>query len=58
MTKFNKERNKFEANMNTGERYYVRSPFEFRRAGKLGIESTRCSRASPMWWTMSASTAG
>lgn len=24
--------------MNTGERYYVRSPFEFRRAGKLGIE--------------------
>jgi hypothetical protein len=38
MTKFNKERNKFEANMNTGERYYVRSPFEFRRAGKLGIE--------------------
>jgi len=38
MTKFQKERNKFEANMNTGERYYVRSPFEFRRAGKLGIE--------------------
>lgn len=38
MTKFQKERNKFEANMNTGERYYVRSPFEFRRAGRLGIE--------------------
>jgi uncharacterized protein DUF1501 len=38
MTKFNKERTKFEANMNTGERYYVRSPFQFRRAGKLGIE--------------------
>jgi hypothetical protein len=38
MTKFQKERNKFEANMNTGERYYVRSPFEFRRAGELGIE--------------------
>jgi hypothetical protein len=38
MTKFQKERTKFEANMNTGERYYVRSPFEFRRAGKLGIE--------------------
>jgi hypothetical protein len=38
MTKFEKARNKFEANMNTGERYYVRSPFEFRRAGKLGIE--------------------
>ncbi len=38
MTKFQKERNKFEANMNTGERYYVRSPFQFRRAGKLGIE--------------------
>ncbi|MBY0506685.1 MAG: DUF1501 domain-containing protein [Bryobacteraceae bacterium] len=38
MTRFQKERNKFEANMNTGERYYVRSPFEFRRAGKLGVE--------------------
>jgi hypothetical protein len=38
MTKFQKARNRFEANMNTGERYYVRSPFEFRRAGKLGIE--------------------
>ena len=24
--------------MNTGERYYVRSPFEFRRAGQLGLE--------------------
>jgi hypothetical protein len=24
--------------MNTGERYYVKSPFEFKRAGKLGIE--------------------
>lgn len=38
MTKFQKERTKFEANMNTGERYYVRSPFEFKRAGKMGIE--------------------
>ncbi len=38
MTKFQKERTKFEANMNTGERYYVKSPFEFRRAGKMGIE--------------------
>ena len=38
MTRFQKERNKFEANMNTGERYYVKSPFEFRRAGKMGIE--------------------
>ncbi len=38
MTKFQKERTKFEANMNTGERYYVRSPFEFHRAGKMGIE--------------------
>ena len=37
MTEFVKERNKFEANMNTGKRYYVRSPFEFQRAGKLGI---------------------
>ena len=38
MTKFQKERSKFEANMNTGERYYVKSPFEFKRAGKMGIE--------------------
>ncbi len=38
MTKFQKQRNKFEANMNTGERYYVKSPFAFRRAGQLGIE--------------------
>lgn len=38
MTKFAKARTKFEANMNTGERYYVKTPFEFRRAGKLGIE--------------------
>jgi len=38
MTRFQKERNKFEANMNTGERFYVKSPFEFRRAGKMGIE--------------------
>ncbi|MCC6539167.1 MAG: DUF1501 domain-containing protein [Bryobacterales bacterium] len=38
MTKFQKERTRFEANMNTGERYYVKSPFAFRRAGQLGIE--------------------
>ncbi|MBM3763385.1 MAG: DUF1501 domain-containing protein [Acidobacteria bacterium] len=38
MTRFQKERSKFEANMNTGERYYVKSPFEFKRAGKMGIE--------------------
>ncbi|MEZ5398511.1 MAG: DUF1501 domain-containing protein [Bryobacteraceae bacterium] len=38
MTRFQKERTKFEAAMNTGERYYVKSPFEFRRAGKMGIE--------------------
>jgi len=38
MTKFQKERTKFEANMNTGERYYVKSPFTFKRAGKLGVE--------------------
>ena len=38
MTKFQKERTKFEANMNTGERYFVRSPFKFRRAGQMGIE--------------------
>ena len=38
MTKFEKTRSKFEANMNTGERYYVKTPFAFRRAGKMGIE--------------------
>ena len=38
MTEFVKERTKFEASMNTGRRYFVRSPFEFQRAGKLGIE--------------------
>jgi len=38
MTKFQKERSKFEANMNTGERYYVKSPFQFRRAGQAGVE--------------------
>lgn len=38
MTKFEKERTKFAANMNTGVRYYVRSPFGFRRAGRMGIE--------------------
>lgn len=38
MTRFQKERSKFEANMNTGERYYVKSPFAFQRAGKMGVE--------------------
>jgi len=38
MTRFSKERSKFEANMNTGERYYVKSPFTFQRVGKMGIE--------------------
>ena len=38
MTRFAKERNKFEANMNTGDRYYVKSPFQFQRAGQMGIE--------------------
>ena len=38
MTEFVKDRNLFAAAMNTGKRYFVRSPFEFRRAGKLGID--------------------
>ncbi|MCB1020214.1 MAG: DUF1501 domain-containing protein, partial [Acidobacteria bacterium] len=38
MTEFAKERTKFEASMNTGKRYFVQSPFEFQRAGKMGIE--------------------
>jgi hypothetical protein len=38
MTRFQKERNRLEANMNTGERYYVKSPFTFRRAGRSGVE--------------------
>jgi hypothetical protein len=41
MTKFQKERTKFEANMNTGERYYVKSPFEFQPAGRMGIPINR-----------------
>jgi len=38
MTKMTRERTRFEANMNTGERYFVKSPFEFHRAGKAGVE--------------------
>ena len=38
MTEFAKERTKFEASMNTGKRYFVRSPFDFHHAGKSGIE--------------------
>ncbi len=38
MTEFVKDRTRFEASMNTGKRYYVRSPFEFKRAGKSGVE--------------------
>ncbi len=41
MTEFAKERNKFEAAMNTGKRYYVQSPFEFQRAGKSGHRDQR-----------------
>jgi hypothetical protein len=37
MTKFALERTKFAAAMNTGERYYVRSPFQFAPAGKMGL---------------------
>ena len=45
MTEFAKERTKFEAAMNTGKRYYVRSPFEFQRAGQLGIEINKKFRS-------------
>ena len=38
MTEFAKERTKFEASMNTGKRYFVQSPFEFRPVGQSGIE--------------------
>ena len=38
MTEFVKGNNKFEASMNTGKRYFVQSPFEFQRAGQLGVE--------------------
>lgn len=38
MTEFVKDRTRFAAAMNTGARYYVRSPFQFLRAGDLGIE--------------------
>lgn len=37
MTRFQKDRTRFAAAMNTGERYYVRSPFTFRPAGQLGV---------------------
>jgi hypothetical protein len=57
MTKFQKEGNKFEANMNTGERYFVKSPFQFRRAGKMGIEINTLLEDFA-WLTMCASTAG
>ena len=58
MTGFAKERTKFAANMNTGDRYYVRSPFTFRRAGKMGIaKSTHSSRTSPASLMTSVSTA-
>ena len=36
MTKFQKERSKFEANMNTGERYFVRSPLQVPARGPDG----------------------
>ncbi|MBI1355611.1 MAG: DUF1501 domain-containing protein [Acidobacteria bacterium] len=41
MTEFVKEGNKFEASMNTGKRYFVQSPFEFQRAGRLGVSMNK-----------------
>ncbi len=41
MTEFTKNPTKFAAAMNTGKRYYVRSPFEFREAGSIGIPMNR-----------------
>lgn len=38
MTESAKERTPFAAAMDTGKRYYVRSPFGFRKVGQLGIE--------------------
>ncbi len=38
MTEFVKDRTRFEASMNTGKRYFVRSPFEFKPAGGSGVE--------------------
>jgi len=38
MTEFAKDKTRFEASMNTGKRYFVQSPFEFQRAGGLGVE--------------------
>jgi hypothetical protein len=37
MQEFAKDRTAFSAAMNTGRRYYVRSPFQFQPAGRLGI---------------------
>ena len=38
MTEFAREKNKFASAMESGKRYFVQSPFQFRRAGKSGIE--------------------
>ena len=37
MKDFVRERNKFASAMASGKRYYVKSPFEFRRAGRSGL---------------------
>lgn len=41
MSEFQKDRTRFAAAMNTGRRYYVRSPFAFHRAGRLGVPVNR-----------------
>ncbi len=37
MKDFERKRNKFASAMASGKRYYVKSPFEFRRAGRSGL---------------------
>ncbi len=38
MTEFVREKNPFNSAMESGKRYYVRSPFAFRRHGSAGVE--------------------
>src|SRR6185436_19682477 len=38
MTEFVRQNNKFASQMESGKRYFVQSPFRFRRAGQSGVE--------------------
>src|SRR5207302_10806822 len=38
MTEFSRPTNKFASQMESGKRYFVQSPFKFRKAGQSGVE--------------------